>query len=187
MAELNDKQRRFIDEYLIDLNATEAAKRAGYSDKAAHVTGCRLLKDANVSAEIERRKAKLQAKSDITAERVVAELAKIGFANMADFMEVGPEGQPVTNFAGLTRDQAAALGEITVEEFQDGRTTEAGKAPRKVRRIKFKLHDKVKALVDIGRHLGMFEDKVKVSPGEGLLELLARIDGKSRGVPPRDE
>jgi hypothetical protein len=74
---------------------------------------------------------------------------------MRDYMRTGPDGDPVLDFSALTRDQAAALVEVTVEDFKDGR----GEGARELRRVKFKLADKRAALVDMGRHLGMFVDR----------------------------
>jgi phage terminase small subunit len=150
---LNPKQKRFVDEYVVDHNATQAAIRAGYSAATAYSQGQRLLKHVEVAAEIAKRRQKLTEKLEITAERVAEELAKIGFANMADYMRSNSDGDPYLDFSELTRDQAAALAEVTIEDFKDGR----GKDARDVRRVKFKLHDKHAALVDLGKHLGMFK------------------------------
>ena len=91
----------------------------------------------------------------ITKERVARELAKIGFANMADYMEVGPTGDPVLKFGGLTRDQAAALVEMTVDTYVEGRAADA----REVRKVKFKLADKRQALMDIAKLFGWIIDR----------------------------
>lgn len=163
MAKLTPKQARFVDEYLVDLNATQAATRAGYSAKTAQPASSRLLSNVMVKQEIEKRQAKLSEKAMVTAERVVMELAKIGFANMQDYMRAGPQGDPYLDFSALTRDQAAALSEVTVEDFKDGR----GEDARDVRRVKFKLHDKRAALVDLGKHLGIFTEKVEMSGPNG--------------------
>jgi phage terminase small subunit len=88
----------------------------------------------------------------LTADWVVEELRKIAGANMADYMKSTPEGDPYLDFSALTRDQTATLSEVTVEDFLDRRGDDA----RAVRRVKFKLHDKRAALVDLGRHLGLF-------------------------------
>lgn len=156
---LNLKQQRFVAEYLIDKNATQAAIRAGYSKRTAHVQGCRLLSDAKVSALVAEKAEKQVEKLEITAERILRELALLGFANMEDYMRVGDDGDPYLDFSALTRDQAAALTEVTVEDFKDGRGDDA----RDVRRVKFKLADKRAALVDLGRHLALFTDKVQHS------------------------
>src|SRR4051812_24136150 len=118
---LTPKQQRFAEEYLLDLNATQAAIRAGYSAKTAEVQGSRLLSYAKVSAAIAEAQDARSARTGITADRVLSELAKIGFANMADYMKSTPGGDPYLDFSALTRDQAAALVEVTVEDFKDGR------------------------------------------------------------------
>lgn len=159
MAELTPKQARFVEEYLVDLNATQAATRAGYSARTANEQGCRLLANASVADAIAAAQAERSRRTEITADRVVEELAKIGFANMADYMKATPDGDPYLDFSALTREQAAALQEVTVEDFKDGR----GEDARDVKRVKFKLADKRAALVDLGRHLGIFVDKSEVA------------------------
>lgn len=92
MAKLTDKQKRFVDEYLVDLNATAAAKRAGYSEKTAYSMGQRLLKKVEIQAAIQKRQAKLRGKLEITQERVLEELAAIAFANGTDFATITHNG-----------------------------------------------------------------------------------------------
>ena len=174
---LNARRTRFVAEYLIDLNAKRAAIRAGYSPKTAHAIGHALLRIVEVTAAIEKGQKALAAESYVTAERIVGELAKLGFANMADFMKSNDSGDPYLDFSGLTRDQAAALAEVTVEDFVDGRSDK-----REVRRVKFKLCDKRAALVDLGRHLGMFKDEVKVSVDSSVVGLMERIASVGRRV-----
>ncbi|WP_418460434.1 terminase small subunit [Brucella intermedia] len=152
---LTPKQERFVAEYLIDLNATQAAIRAGYSEKTAQQQGSRLLLNVKVQEAIAKGQNKTAAKLEITKERIVEELAKIGFSNMLDYMRAGTDGDPYLDFSNLTREQAAALAEVTVEDFKDGRGEEA----RDVRRIKFKLHDKKGALVDLAKMLGFMVEK----------------------------
>jgi phage terminase small subunit len=168
---LTPKQQRFVEEYLVDLNATQAAIRAGYSKRSAEVEGCRLLKNAKVSAEID---AALQARSDrtqITADRVLTELGKIGFSDirkavrwqpnvtgMVEDPDTGEARMAITNEVALVGsdviddDTAAAIAEVS-------QTAQGG--------LKVKLHDKRAALVDIGRHLGMFKDKIEHSGPNG--------------------
>lgn len=81
---MTDKQKRFCEEYLIDLNATKAAIRAGYAEKAAYSQGQRLLKNVEVAELITKLKAKQSERTGITADRVLAELSKLGFADMAE-------------------------------------------------------------------------------------------------------
>lgn len=150
---LSLKQKRFVAEYLIDLNAAQAAIRAGYSAKTARKTGCKNLTRPGIAEAVAAAQSKMAAKLEITAEGVLQEFALIGFANMADYMKVGPDGDPWLDFSKLTRAQAAALAEVTVEDFKEGR----GEDARDVRRVKFKLHDKRAALADLAKHLGLFE------------------------------
>lgn len=165
---LNLKQQRFVAEYLVDKNATQSAIRAGYSAKTAYSQGQRLLKHVEVAELIATKAEKQVEKLDITAERVLRELALLGFANMEDYMRVGSDGDPYLDFSALSRDQAAALQEVTVEDFKEGR----GEDARDVRRVKFKLADKRAALVDLGKHLKLFTEKVEHS-GEVSLTVSA--------------
>lgn len=159
MPDLNPKQKRFVAEYLIDGNATQAAIRAGYSKKTARSIGAENLTKPDIAAAIAGKQAKIAGKLEITAERVISELALLGFSNMQDYMRPGPDGDPYLDFSALTREQAAALTEVTVEDFKEGR----GKDARDVRRVKFKLADKRAALVDIGKHLHIFDETVNVN------------------------
>lgn len=162
-AKLTPKQELFVLEYLVDFNATQAAIRAGYSKRSAGTEGGRLLQKDEISAAIAEKVKQRCNKLEITAERVLQELALIGFSNMQDYMRAGPDGDPYLDFSNLTREQAAALAEVTVEDFTDGR----GEDARDVRRVKFKLADKRAALVDLGKHLKLFTDKVEQSGPNG--------------------
>lgn len=176
---LNPKQKRFVDQYLVDLNATQAAIRAGYSEKTAKQIGSRLLSHVDVAKAIEAGQAKLAEKHGVTLEKIVAELALLGFSNMQDYMRSSADGDPFLDFSALTREQAAALTEVTVEDFKDGR----GEDARDVKRVKFKLADKRAALVDLGKHLGMFTDKVQLSGPNGGAIPITRIERVIVGRP----
>lgn len=155
---LNAKRTRFVAEYLKDLNGTQAAIRAGYSEKTAYSQADRLLNYAEVRSEIERRQAKLAEKHGITVDRIIEELAKIGLANMGDYTRLAGS-ERVIDLSETTRDQLAAVSEMTVEDFTLGRGDDA----RDVRRVKVKLADKRAALVDLGKHLGMFREKIDLT------------------------
>lgn len=159
----NPKQLRFVGEYLIDLNGTQAAIRAGYSPKTAKEQASRLLTNVNVRAEVERRQKEICAKLGITQEKVVTELANLAFSNMGDYMKCTPSGDPYLDFSGLTREQQAALVEVTVEDYVEGH----GDNARDVQKVKFKLADKRAALVDLGRHLGIFKRAEKSGGSQG--------------------
>lgn len=173
---MTPKQSLFVREYLIDLNATQAAIRAGYSAATAYSIGNENLSKPEIAAAIAAASEKRAEKLEITAERVLAELALIGFANMNDYIRTTDDGDAFVDLSALTREQAAAISEITVEDFKDGR----GEDARDVRKVKFKLSDKRAALVDLGRHLQLFTDKVQHEAGDSLKSFLDRIDGRSR-------
>ena len=103
-------QQRFIQEYLIDPNATKAAIRAGYSAKTARFVGCKNITKANIAEAIEKAQTKRAERCEVTGDMVVDELRKIGFANMADYVSVDGD----LDFAALTRDQTAALSEVSI-------------------------------------------------------------------------
>jgi len=167
-AGLTPRQEAFVAAYLVSLNATEAAREAGYSEKTAEQQGYRLLRNAQVAAAVQKGRDAAQRRADLTLDEIIRETSKIAFANMADYMRVGPDGDPVLDFSKLTRDQAAALVEVTVDDYIDGR----GEDRRSVRRVRFKLADKLGALVSLGKHFGGFGSKVEVSgPGGAPLAL----------------
>ncbi|WP_010094391.1 terminase small subunit [Ornithinibacillus scapharcae] len=158
---LTEKQKRFVEEYLIDLNATQAAIRAGYSKKNADKIGPELLGKTRVTEAIEIAKKKRSKRTEITQDRVLNELAKVGFANITDFLSFSTaktivgydDNEPIVDYAHVVqmKDSDEIDGAVISEvQLKDGQ-------------LKFKLHDKMKALQDMGRHLGMFTDKVEHS------------------------
>ncbi len=161
----------FAREYVIDLNATRAAIAAGYSEAAAAQTGSKMVRNAKVLKLIDAFQTKRASKLDIKAEKVVEELSRMAFSNMADYMEINEEGKPTgLDLSRLTRDQAAAIQEIT-EDTTGG----SGDGERRlVLRTKFKLADKTKSLELLGRHLGMFMDKVEHSGTVNLADTFAK-------------
>ncbi|MCL6458057.1 MAG: terminase small subunit, partial [Gorillibacterium sp.] len=150
--------------YLIDLNATAAYRRAGYTAKgnAAEVNAHRLLSNTKVQEAIQKAMGAREKRTEITQDRVLQELAKIGFADIKDYLSFGTEKQAV----GATDDGELVFGYKDVIELRpsdqvDGAVISEVKYTRDG--IAFKLHDKVAALEKLGRHLGMFVDKVKIS------------------------
>lgn len=175
---LTPKQSMFVAEYLANgLDAKRAALSAGYSPLTAESQGCQLLKHPKVSMEIAKFQGKRLAKLDITAERVLNELALMGFANMKDFMTVDAKGQLADfDYAKLTRDHAAAIQEITVDT-----TGGAGDGERKlVLRTKFKLAPKRESLELLGKHLRLFTDKLEVSGSITLADAIAEARKRAK-------
>ena len=156
---LNDRQRTIVQDYLIDLNAPQAAIRAGYSPKTAKSQGQRLLTNVDVASAVQAAQDARAKRTEITADSVLKELAKLGFANMQDYIRTTDDGDAFVDLSELDRDQAAAISEVTSEDYLEGR----GEDARQIRRTKIKLSDKRAALVDIGKHLGMFIDRSEIN------------------------
>jgi phage terminase small subunit len=136
-------------QYLVDLNGKQAGIRAGYSAKTVEVQASRLLRNAPVRVALEAAMQARSKRTDVTADRVVAELAKIAFANIRDYW---PRPGETIDLGRLDQDRTAAVEEITIDEFVDP----AGALHRRTR---LKLYDKKAALVSLARHLGMFVDR----------------------------
>lgn len=118
---------------------------------------------ANRIAEIQQQ---IAVKTSISAQRVLEELAKIGFANYGEFLKIDENGRTTVDVQNLTKDQLAAISEMEINTSEDGK-----------QRIKIKLHDKRAALMDIGKHLGMFREKIEVSgPNGGAIQVRKRVD-----------
>lgn len=165
------RQELFAREYVIDLNGTRAAIAAGYSEKGADVRGSELLANRKVKAKIDALLSKRASKLEIKAEHVADELRKLAFANMQDYMRINDDGWPELDLSTLSRDQAAAI-----QEFSEDATGGTGDGERRqVLRRRFKLGDKRGSLELLGRHLGMFQDNVKVTGLEGLAERMAAL------------
>lgn len=156
---LTAKQRLFVAEYLVDCNATRAAISAGYSRESGYSIGQENLKKPEIAEEIEKRLKRRLDKLDITSENVLRELAILGFSNMLDYIRTTDEGDAFINLSELTRTQAAAIQELTVEEYTEGR----GENKRDIRKTRFKLGDKRGSLELLGKYLALFTEKVEHS------------------------
>ena len=169
---LNIQQAKFLKEYLKHGNATRAALSAGYAEASAHSQGHDLLKHPEIKGAIEKAFKKLE----ISAETVLAELAKLAFSNMGDFVAPNVDGtQLVPDFSELTRDQMAAIQEIRVDESAGG----AGDGKReRIQRTTFKLADKGLNLERLGRHLKLFTDKIEVTASDEIIRKL--VEGRRR-------
>lgn len=152
---LTPRQQFFVREYLKDLNATQAAIRAGYSKKTANPAAARLLAKVSIAAEIQKCMDRRAERLEISADKVLQEIAKLAFSNMGSYIQVQKDGSFFIDFSKLDESQKAAIQEATVEEFTDGQGDDA----RPVRRMKFKLADKGANLERLGKHLKLFVEK----------------------------
>lgn len=150
MVKLTDKQARFVQEYLIDLNMTQAAIRAGYSVKTADVQGSRLLGNVKVQQAIGEAMAQRARRTGVTQDRVVLELAKLAFVKMTDIVDANGEIR-----ADAEDDDLACVEYIKHKHS----TNEFGESDES----EIKIASKLKALQLLGKHLGMWSDKVDVN------------------------
>lgn len=154
---MTKKQKRFVEEYLIDLNATQAAIRAGYSPATAKEIGCENLTKPNISEAISKAMAERSRRTGINQDRVLQELARIGFAKITDVVD--PDTAKIRPDA--SDDDLACIQSIKIKPNEFGTEREV------------KLYDKKSALVDLGKHLGLFKDKMELT---GDMDLNITID-----------
>lgn len=145
------KQQRFVEEYLIDLNATQAAIRAGYSPKSANEQGARLLANVSISTAVAIALAERSKRTGINADRIIQELAKLAFVNPTDVINM----ESASIKSNASRDDTAAIASVKVKMTQsdDGYIME-----REV-----KTYDKIRALELLGKHVGLYTDKQDIN------------------------
>lgn len=156
---MTDKNKRFVEEYLIDLNATQAAIRAGYSPSTAYSIGNELLRKPEISKALAQAQAERSKRTGVSQDRIIRELAKIAFSNLPDIVDPF-DGSVI---ATADRDDLACIQSIKVKQTE-------GSTEREV-----KLADKMRALELLGRHLGMFKDKLEISGKEDEMKKMDSI------------
>lgn len=159
---LTAKQMRFVDEYLIDLNATQASIRAGYSPRTSYSIGVDLLKKPEIQTLLQKKRQKLSDKLEVSQEKVIKELAAVAFANGADYAKITAQG--LVEFIptdDLPKDKLAAIAGI--------KTSQSG--------TEVKLGDKLRALEMLGKYLGLFDGQQNAEkPENNLLDALNGIE-----------
>ncbi|MCI8714334.1 MAG: terminase small subunit [Oscillospiraceae bacterium] len=150
MMALTPKQKRFVAEYLVDLNATAAARRAGYSAKTADRIGPELLGKTCVSEAIQQAIREREKRTEITQDMVLRETAKLAFFDIRKMFD--KDGKPL-DIPKLDADTAAALVGLDVQDVADNDGDYVGFVK------KYKMADKLKALELLGKHLGAWEPK----------------------------
>ena len=165
---MTKKQKRFVEEYLIDLNATQAAIRAGYSPDSAKEIGSENLTKPDIAKAVDQAIAERSRRTGVNADRVVRELAKIAFVNAGEVVDL----DTALLMDKISDDDMAAIQSVKVKTFgEDGVEREV------------KLADKLKALELLGKHLGLFKDKVEIngnvkSDMSALSNILNEIKGE---------
>lgn len=153
---LTEKQRRFAREYMVDRCGAKAAVRAGFSERTAKVKACALLKRPEIAALVEAHEAELAARTAVTAERVIAELAKIAFSDPGQFFT---ETGALKRIEDMDEDARASLAAVDIVT----RKVPGGDDGEVEHVAKIRLWDKRAALVDLGKHLGLFKDKIELT------------------------
>lgn len=164
---LTPKQKRFVEEYLVDLNATAAAKRAGYNPKTAYSIGQENLKKPEIQSAIQEAQIARQKRTEITQDMVLRETAKLAFFDIRKMFD--GNGKPL-DISQLDSDTAAALVGLDVLDVSDKDENYVGFVK------KYKMADKLKALELLGKHLGAWEPQEK-GPEQEIHE-----DGLSRSL-----
>ena len=163
---LTPKQQRFVDEYLIDLNAMQAAIRAGYSRKSARAIACENLTKPDIQAAISEAFAARAERTGVGADRVVDELATLAFSSLTDVVEWDADGIRLRASSDLTPAQAATVRRVRVTSAE----------------ASVSLHEKVRALELLGKHLALFTERIEHDVHRLTLSELARLAAED----PRD-
>lgn len=150
---LTPKQQRFCEEFFVDLNATQAAVRSGYSEKTANRIASTNLAKPAIQAEIQRRQAEQAKKLDITAERVLFEYARLAFLDIRKAFDANGNLKPIHE---LDDDTAAAIAGMEIES--ETKESESGEKNTTTRTHKLKFGDKKGALDSLSKHLGIFNE-----------------------------
>lgn len=180
---MTPRQEAFVREYLIDLNATQAAIRAGYTPKGADVTGSKMLGNPKVADAIKEAQSKRAERTEITADRVLREYARIAFYNPGRVLRVNRDGLPVVDFSEATEEDYRVLAEVSTEQGAS-RFDDEGNPTVSVFKAKVKHHNKLSALDALAKHLGMMTEKLDVtSAGKPLGEMSPdEIERKAREI-----
>jgi phage terminase small subunit len=158
---LTDKQKRFVAEYLIDLNATAAYKRAGYTGKgnAAEAAASRLLRNVKVAEAIQVGQTKIVNKAELTATNVLDELRLLGFSDIGDILDFTGSDATMREASTISESARRTLSSVKVRRYVEG----AGDNARTVEVSEFKLWDKISALDKLARHFRLLVDEVRHS------------------------
>lgn len=171
LTPLTPKQQAFVEQYLVDFNGTQAAIRAGYSEKTADQQGSRLLTNVKVQQAILAHRKKLTSKVTAKAQDVLDQFIAIGFANIGDILDFSGTELKTRKACDISPRALEALQSIKVRRYVEGSDEDA----KTVEIIEFRMHSKIDALKEVAR-------RVEVS-GDGQPLPDQRIDVTSGGKP----
>ena len=170
--QITDRMKKFVDEYLIDFNATQAAIRAGYSPDTANEQGSQLLARPDIRELVAEGQKEVMERTQTFQDNAVDELKIVGFSDLADFLTVKADGIVEQKpFNELTKAQTKCIKKIK-QTVRSSHSAD-GTILHQTAVIEIELHDKLRALELLGRHLGMFNDTLRL---EGALPLQIFFD-----------
>lgn len=155
---LNEQQKKFVDEFLVDFNGTQAAIRAGYSQKSAYAQAHALLKKHEIQNLLKSKKRKTAEKLELSQKRVLLELTRLAFSDLRNYFNADGTPKPITE---LSDDAAAALASSEIE-IRAGKIVKSKKQPS-VTISRLKLWDKSKAIEMLAKHFHIFDE---IGPGD---------------------
>ena len=171
---LDQQEFMAVEFHLQGFNKTESMTKAGYSDSYAKDQQHAFFKRTIIIRALDERRWAMKSRNNKMVDRIQDELAKIAFFNIGHFIEIGDDGELWFDYSEATMDELAAVGEITIETFTEGRGEDAVQC----KRIKCKPYDKKAALDSLARIHGMFQDNLNVTDAGSLEARLAR--GRAR-------
>jgi phage terminase small subunit len=175
---LNDKQQRFVAEYLVDLNATQAAIRAGYSEKTARTQASELLTKPDIEAAIAKGKARQLATTELSAVRVLEEYRRVAFSNVRDYFDDAGRLKPLKDLPAAVTASLASI-KTTKKNLTAGDGVQEDV-------VEVRLWDKTRALNDLARHFALLVDRVEVAGHVSLL--MEKIQkARARGAALREQ
>ncbi|KKN10218.1 hypothetical protein LCGC14_1038740 [marine sediment metagenome] len=161
---INEKRKRFCEEYIKDLNGKEAAIRAGYSERTAKQEAYKLLNDPGVSEHLAKLQKKTSKRNEITIDELIQDLLEMNNVNIADLYD--KKGK-MKNISDLPRNLTKCIQEIQI--------TRAG--------TKYKFYSRLEVLEKLAKHLGFYEKDNRQSKPEIKLEFPYNINVESREKP----
>lgn len=178
---LTPKQEEFCQQYIIDFNGTRAAEDAKYSKRSARVTACKLLTKANILKRITELLKDRSERTKVTQDMVIKELAILAFSDMADYVDIQKDTGSIRakSFEEMREGKSRVVK--TIKEDRVIKEDAKGEQVTVYDKINYSMHDKIKPLELLGKHLGMFIENVKHS-GKIILNHQLSIKGMKKAI-----
>jgi len=170
---LTAREKAFIESFIELRHQTKAYIAAGYAAKGAPTNAARLIAKDHIQKALKLAEAEIRARLAPTVDRIIENLARMGFVGMSKFMRVDEFGNPSIDLSACTQSELDLVQEMTTETYVEG----GGEAAREVKKVRIKLYDRMKALEKMGQHLGMFkgaEEETVDALGALLKDIIAR-------------